>query len=324
LSQPAIAVLGLGSIGLRHARNLIALECDVYGFDPSEDARGQLDAAGGRSCAARSEALAGAQAAVVATPNAQHLDDLEAALQRGLHVFIEKPLAHTADGVAALLRGADQRGLVVFPAMNQRFHPVVRATRAVLAKGQVGVPLWARFLCASYLPDWRDGRDYRDGCAADPATGGVLFDIVHEFDMANFLLGPATTRAAVARRSGQLEIAAEDCADVVLEHACGVHSSLHLDYVTRPRRRRFEIGCSDGFIEADLGERRLTVRNAIGDPLCETDWAHSSVAEQYRDEVAEFLACMRGEARPSCSADEALQVLGQVLAARTMCGLPTA
>ena len=294
----------------------------MRGFDPSPDARGQLAAAGGAAFEDRGAALDGAEAVVVASPNACHRNDLETALRLGLHVFVEKPLSHTDAGVDALLECARSKGLVVYPAMNQRFHPVVLAARQMLEGGDVGAPLWARFLCASYLPDWRAGQDYRTGYAAHPVTGGVLFDIVHEFDLANFLLGPAKTAAAVARTTGVLGIAAEDCADVILAHASGVTTALHLDYVTRPRRRGFDIGCTGGLLEADLTERTLTVTAAGGELLRDESWANTSVADQYREEMAQFLSCMHGDARPICSATEALQVLRQVLDARALSGLP--
>jgi predicted dehydrogenase len=318
----AVAVLGLGSIGLRHARNLLTLGRPVIGFDPDAERRAALEQLGGRVTSDRAAAFAGADAVVIASPNDRHLDDLASAVEHGLPTFVEKPLAHDPDGVAAVLDAADARGLVVFAALNLRYHPAVRAARAALERGEIGAPLWSRLICASWLPSWRPHQDYRTGYTAAAGTGGVLFDIVHEFDLATHLLGPARTVACAARRSGVLDMAAEDCADVILAHAGGVQSSLHLDYVTRPRRRVTEIAGTTGFLEIDLNVRTLRLWDADG--ALRRDERHpGGFDDDYVQEMAAFLACLDGTGRPACDGREALGVLRQVVVARALAALPT-
>ena len=319
----AVAVLGLGSIGLRHARNLLDEGARVIGFDPSEERRALLARDGGTAVTERAAALEAVSAAVVASPSGQHSDDLRAAIEAGCHVLVEKPLAHSEAGLDALLSRAEAAGLAVFVAVNQRFNPTVVAGRARLAGGALGEPLWARLLCASYLPDWRPQQDYRQGYAADPISGGVLFDVIHEFDLANHLLGPATTLAAAASRSGRLDMASEDVADVLLGHGPSLRSSLHLDYVTRPAQRITEIAGSEGLMRLDLRARRLE-RWASDGTLAEEQDFGGAVDDDYREEVAAFLACCRGEAEPRCDGREGLAVLRQVLEARRLCGLENA
>lgn len=317
------AVLGLGSIGLRHARNLLSLGQAVVGFDPDPTRRRLLDTEGGRTFDSRSDALGNASAAVIASPSQYHADDLSAALDAGCHVMAEKPLAHSDVGLDALLEMASERGLVVFVAHNLRYHPCVEAAREILEAGGLGELLWARLLGSSYLPDWRPHQDYRHGFAADPATGGALFDYIHEFDLAAHLLGPFETAAAVARRTGTLDIASEDCVDAILCHACGVRSAVHLDYVTRPARRITEIVGTGGALTLDLVNRQLTHIDPAGAVIARNEYG-GAVAEDYLREMEAFLDCLRGRAKPRCDAKEALAILTQVVAARAMAGLPAA
>jgi predicted dehydrogenase len=317
-----IGVLGLGSIGLRHASNLLESGQGVIAYDPSAARRARLDELGGEAVESRDGVLETADAIVVASPNVDHLRDLGDSLSAGRHVFAEKPLAHTDVGVEDLLAQAEAAGLVVFAGLNQRFNPAVRRAKALLDGAAIGTVLWARLLCASYLPDWRPDQDYRLGYAADPRTGGVLFDIIHEFDLANHLLGPGETVAAVARNTGTLELAADDCADVVLRHAGGVQSNLHLDYVTRPPRRAIEIAGTGGLMQIDVLGRRLSLVDTDGGAVEDHAW-ETSVAEDYRAEMDCFIDCVHGTATPPCDGREALSVLRQVLAARAMSGLPS-
>lgn len=317
-----VAVVGLGSIGLRRARTLIELGVAVFGFDPNIDSRRKLAAIGGTACGSREAALRSACAAVIASPSRFHLDDLGAAIEHGCHAFIEKPLGHDLDLARRLVACAADRQLLVFPALNLRYHPCVELAKAALDSGTGGHILWARAICSSYLPAWRPEQDYRKGYAADARTGGIVFDDIHELDLLLALLGPGEVVASVARNTGLLALESDDCADIIVRHRGGVVSTLHMDFVTRPRQRVTEIAGSTAFFRIDVSNRRFTQINPDG--VVELDEnVGGSVADDYRRELADFIDCVDGRSRPRCHADEAIVVLEQVVIARAMAGLPS-
>lgn len=316
-----VGVIGLGSIGLRHTANLIAAGAVVTGYDPALERRVRFAAKGGEALDSRDAVIAAADAIVIASPSAQHLDDLAAAVAAAKHAFVEKPLAHTAEAVRAVLDEADSKGLTVVAGLNLRFHEAVVAAKTRLAERAIGEPLWGRFLAASYLPEWRPDQDYRAGYAADAAAGGVLFDFIHEFDLAVHLLGPGETVAAAARRTGCLEIASEDCADVILRHENGVQSTLHVDYVTLPRRRQAVIAGTRGILHLDLEEGRLYVIDREGRLQEDVSFEINRNA-MYMDEMKAFLDCIRNGSVPACNGWQALDVLTMVIRARALAGLP--
>lgn len=315
-----MAVLGLGSIGFRHARNALALGVEVVGFDPLSERREALERAGGRATDSRDDVFSDVSAVLVATPNAQHLSDLRDTLDAGAHAFVEKPLAHTTAGVETLLDRAEANGLCVFVGFNLRIHPAVTAARKVLRDGDLGTVLWGRLLGSSYLPDWRPAQDYRKGYAADSASGGVLFDFSHEFDLARHLLGPATVLASFARKTGTLDIDSEDCSDTILRHADGLHTMIHLDYATRPPQRITEIAGTEGFLRLDLQHRKFLHLDKNGGILADETYA-GTFDNDYASELTTFLACCRGKAEPYCDGREAFETLKLVAAARAHCGL---
>jgi len=316
-----IAVLGLGSIGLRHARNALALGEAVIGFDPSPERRALAEAEGAKTTGSREAALEAAEAVVIATPSEHHEADLASAIESGCHALVEKPIAHEPERLARLLDAAEARNLVVAAGMNLRLHPCVRAAYKALSEGNLGKPLWGRFLAALYLPDWRPGQDWRQGYANDPRTGGAIFDYIHEFDLAAHLLGRFTPRACVAGHSGSLGLEAEDMADAVLDHGDGISSTIHVDYVTRPRIRSFEIAGTQGQIQVDLDRRRFRQWTATGEVAAETEFP-GGYADDYLTEMSAFLASLKG-APPACSGRDALAVLEGVVVARTLAGLPS-
>ena len=315
-----IAILGLGSIGLRHAGNALTQGIEVVGYDPLPEPRAALETMGGIAIASGDSVFAGVDGVVIASPNAHHLSDLRHALEAGCHVFVEKPLAHKIEGVEPLLQYADAKRLSVFVGYNLRLHPAVVAARAVLRNEGLGSVLWARLLSASYLPDWRPAQDYRKGYAADAVSGGVLFDISHEFDLALHLLGPATVAASVARRSGTLDMDSEDCADTILRHGDGVHSTIHLDYATRPSQRVTEIAGTAGILTLDFQNRTFQHRDTDGKVLADEAYT-DSFDDDYVMEMTRFLACCGGQAEPICDGREGFEALKLVVAARALCGL---
>ena len=316
-------ILGLGSIGTRHATTLKSLGIEVIAFDPSEQRRQWAGANNIKTTFSREEVLEKANAVIIASPNGFHFQDLQEAVAADCHVFVEKPLAHVAGGVKEILDDATVKGLSVFAGLNLRFDPVVIAAKSLLEEGTLGQPLWAIFQSSHYLPDWRPSHDYSQGYTADKSTGGVLFDIIHEFDLANHLLGPAETLLATARNTGMIDIPSEDCADVVLDHASGVRSALHLDYVTRPTRRRGEIGGRKGILKLDLVAREITLTAPDATAAHHQSFATIDPKECYVSEMTAFVDCINNNTPPPCDGFEALSVLEQVIAARQMCGLPT-
>lgn len=316
-----VGVLGLGSIGMRHARNLIELGRPVIGFDPDPERRALLDRVGGRAVAQRAAAL-DCSAIVIASPPAQHFDDLTDAVSQGCSCLVEKPLAHTNRGLPEILESAEQKRLVIFVGFMLRFHAAVCLAKAMLADGRVGRPLWSRILASAYLPLWRPNQDYRRGYAADPATGGVLYDDVHEIDLALHLLGPARLTGAGAATSGTLDLPSEDIAQLLLRHDCGTLSMIHLDFCSRPPRREVEIVGSEAALRLDLLGRRLQLVAHDGRIVDDRNLPGSFDLD-YLEEMRCFLDCLRGRAQPPCDGWDGLAALDIVLGARHACGLPS-
>jgi predicted dehydrogenase len=110
-----VVVVGCGSIGVRHVRNLRTLGvASVLAVDPAPERRAAAEEAGAVIVPDLETALATRpDAAVICTPPHAHVAPAEAAVRAGLDVFVEKPLAATLAGVDGLLRAAAERGRVI-------------------------------------------------------------------------------------------------------------------------------------------------------------------------------------------------------------------
>ena len=147
-----------------------------------------------------------------------------------------------------------------------------------------------------------------------------MLDIIHEFDLANFLLGPAEVVFARAKTSGQLEISSEDSADIILDHGDKLTSSIHLGYITPPTRRCFSIGGVGGIMDVDLVARSIKVFDGDNNIRSEKIYKSTDDAD-YLLEMESFANCIKDNIRPKVSGLAALEILRQVLAARKLAGI---
>lgn len=324
----SIAVLGLGSIGTRHFLNVLELGHTAIGFDPDPQKREALNAsikekfpnAKFEILEGQNEAINAAQAVIIASPHKYHFAALNSCVEGGKHCLVEKPLATTTNELESLLNAAKEKGLVTCVGFNMRFRPVVEKAKDIMP--QVGRVFWARFICASYLPDWRAGQDYTANYTADPLTGGVIFDISHELDLAHYLLGGGEVVACTADNSGLLDIQSEDRAEITLKHDSGAVSQIHLDYITRPRQRRFECAGEHGLLDVNLQTHSLKFYDVNGALVVDATHAPSFNNYEYLEELKDFITAIETSRAPRCSAYDGLVNLEHILKAREIAGLP--
>lgn len=311
-----ILIVGLGSAGKRHLRNLHALGVrDLSAYRVRGQPLGPLDGMV-RAYTDLEEALERErpEVVVVANPTALHLPVALAAARRGCHLYIEKPLSHTLDGVAELEAIVRDQGLAVMIGCNLRFHPGYRRVKELIATGAVGRPLSARIEVGQYLPDWHPDEDYRRGYSArSDLGGGVILTLIHELDYAYDLFGDVARVCALTAKAGNLETDVEDLAEILLAFRSGMLAMVHLDHVQRPPSRSLKVVAEEGVLwwdalkgEAHLarGERRET----FSDPVDRN--------ETFVLALGHFLDCVRLGKTPSPSFAEGRRVLEIALVAK--------
>lgn len=311
-----VVFFGLGSIGRRLAR-LTAEKGrhEVYAFR-SGRAGASLPGVADIRSEAELDAIA-PEVAFITNPTALHVETALACARRGMHLFIEKPLSDSLEGVTPLLRAVERRGLATYVGCNLRFDPMLRALKSRI-EGRA--PFFARVICSSHLPSWRPAQDYRRSYSASRAMGGgVLLDLIHEPDYCHWLFGPINTVGGEASRASALKIETEDCADLVLKHRSGLRSQVHLDYFGLRTQRQIEVFGDDIYASADLiGRTLLWIENGRQRV---TSFEAPGRDDMYRAELSYFFRCLERGETPMNGLREHLQVLKPVLAFRRRRGL---
>lgn len=290
MATDVVVVRGTGSIGKRHLRAFAALPDVAAIASPVRAVRvAELSAEGFHAVANLRDAGA-VTAAVVATDTARHLGDATELLALG-HLLVEKPVAPSTAGLKELAARAREQGRQVWVAFCFRFDPSLRRFAERLP--EIGTVDSARIECQSYLPGWRPSDDHRRSYSARADEGGVLRDLSHEIDYATMLYGRPRSVFAMLTRTGRLEIASEEGADLTWKVEGGPVVSLRLDYLSRIPRRRMRATGVNGEIEWDALAQRVTVRIAEAEESsehlpCERD-------EMFQRQAAAFIAACRGD-----------------------------
>lgn len=166
-------------------------------------------------------------AVVICTPNHRHEQQAIGALQAGLHVLVERPLALDAAGAQRVIDAARTAGRVVSVGMHHRFRPDVGALRSFVASGELGRIYAGRVAWMNRRVNLRH-TTWRQ--RPDEAGGGAFMDLgVQSLDLAMWLLGgPTIERVHAIFSSEEPEI--EDAASVQLDTAEGIAISIEVSW----------------------------------------------------------------------------------------------
>ena len=309
-------VVGCGSIGQRHIRNLLALGVgEVRVVDPSEERRREAVGCGAVAAESLARALEWRPGAVlICTPPHLHVSAASYAVATGAHVFVEKPIGTVLDGVDALLAQTAAADRLIVVGYNLRFHAGIRTLKTLLDSGEIGRLLALRAEYGQHLADWRAGRDYRAGYNAFlDQGGGIVLDGSHEIDYARWLAGEVVDVLAMTAKVGDLEVEAEDVGLLTFRFASGALGQIHLDSVQRGYTRSCKLIGSTG---------TLIWEYCSGVKLLRADGSEKVIPispdpnEMYMEEMRHFLKCVRGENRPCVTGADGRRVLEIALAAR--------
>lgn len=211
---------------------------------------------------------AGHDLAVITTPNATHVPLALKALQAGVHVVLDKPIAPDAAAAEDLAQAAQDAGRLLVPYQNRRWDSDLLTALAVARSGRLGTV--HRF--DSRIDRFRVSPKAGWKGSADPELmGGLLYDLgPHLIDQALMLMGPVVRVTASARTVRRDELADDDVT-IMLEHASGALSVLGASQAAAFAEPRMVLTGTSGALRidaADSQEAHLLAADSPADP----DW----------------------------------------------------
>jgi UDP-N-acetylglucosamine 3-dehydrogenase len=310
-----VAVIGVGTMGRNHAR--VYWEMGGVELVGVADVNAELAEAVARRYGTRAYSdyrrLLDEQkpdALTVAVPTQDHLGVALEALQRGIHLLIEKPIAFTVDEGQRIVAAAAATGAQLMVGHIERFNPAVVALKAHLAQGELG---------RVFQIDARRQGPF----PARVKDVGVVIDLaVHDLDVMRFVSGSEIVRV-YAETERRIHSTREDLVVGLVRLEDGAIGSLAVNWLTPTKIRELCVTGERGMFRVDYITQDLSFfENASADDdgwealhmlrgVSEGRMIRYVVAKQepLRAEQEAFLAAVRGEAPVVVSGADGLRAL---------------
>lgn len=258
LSRLRVAIAGLGTMGRNHLRHLVLRDDVVLTSiaDPVVTLQ-QVAAHGGTAVRAYASPLdllhdEPLDALIVAAPTTLHYSVALAALERGIAVLVEKPLAASLEEGRDLVQRAARSGLILQVGHVERFNPAVLALRQRLQDGALSRIFSIRTVRGGPLP----ARVRDVGVAIDLAT--------HDVDIICNLLGERPSRA-YAEMTRHVHTDHEDLLYGLMAFPSGVIAHLDVNWLTPEKQRWITVLGEEGMFHVDLLAQSLTFTRGTSD-----------------------------------------------------------
>ena len=325
-------IVGLGSIGRRHFRNLQALgEQDLVLLRSHQSTLPDAELEGFPVETDLAEALRKhkPEAVIVANPTSLHMDVAIPAARAGCHILLEKPVSHSLERFDDLREAMRLTGSRVLVGFQFRYHPTLLKARELIAAGRAGTLLTAHAHWGEYLPNWHPWEDYRQSYAARADLGGgVIVTLTHPLDYLRFLLGEIAEVWSFNGHISPLEVDVEDAAEIGLKFSAGTVGGVHVNYFQRPPVHRLEIVGTQGTLSWDNSNGLLKFERmpatfgtySVNPPAAEVE-SHSLPEGFERNDLflaqtQHFIEVASGKAEPVCTLEDGIQAMRLALAAK--------
>lgn len=321
-----VLFIGLGSAGQRHLRNILKLlgddiEIIAYRYHKSErvfDSDMKIianetltDTYGIREFDSYEKALdAKPDIVIIANPNNMHVSYAIQAAQKGIDIFIEKPLAVNLERTEELEETIHKKDVVCQVGFQQRYHPCIKLIKSYLETEKLGEIVSVNVEVGERISKMHCYEDYQDMLESHRKLGGgVVLCQVHELDYIFWLFGMPDSVYSVGGKRSTFDIDVEDAATTIFRYKKENNEFavvLHQDFLQYPPVRKCKIIGTKGRIEVDLlnacfcyqGYEESKAVNKIFDGFDRN--------EMFMAEMRDFFECVEARNRPKCDAEEAL------------------
>jgi len=287
-------VIGCGSIGQRHIKNLQAL--GINSIITLRSRKGHYKKLPKDIQVKEVETWDDVinekpDIAIIANPTIFHLEYVTKLITLVKGIFIEKPLSNSLSGIDQLLDLQDKSKTILFMGHNLLFHPIVTTIKDIMSSNDIGNMLNIQFQFGQWLPDWHPYEDYTKAYyARKDLGGGVALTLIHEIQLAMEFAGEPVEVCGMVSKSELLNLDVDVITDAMIRHKSGCISQIHLDYIQKPPHRSGLISFERAWMAYDFTESHV-IAQLPGQKEPVVVWSVSSydVNQMYIDQMKKFI-----------------------------------
>lgn len=243
-----VGLIGFGSIGKRHYKNLKKICGSILIYDPKYHEKNKLI-----------QIYKNCNEIFICSPLNTHENYLKKSIELNKNIFIEKPFILNTNKFKRSIINHNLKGKLIYVGFNLRFRNIIVFIKELLNKNSLGKIYWSKFLMSSYLPKWRKNYNIHKSYTNSKTNGGVLLDSIHELDLAEFFFGTSKLKSYYLDNLDILKIKSEEYANLILKHRSGIISNIQLDYINKNNKRLITICGSKKLLVADITKGELII-----------------------------------------------------------------
>lgn len=255
-------IIGFGSVGSRHARNLSALGISCLVVEPNIDKLKKALAEGHVSYKSLNELDNNYDfdAVLVCSPPAFHIEQTIWALEKGKKVFLEKPIGLNLIESNRLLQYEHEK---VFVGYTYQWNPQFLRIKEDMRKSLVGNPYYANFVIGMNLEDWHPWENYLDFfMSSSKLGGGALLDESHFLELVIDLFGLPEKISSTQTKISSLQIDTDDYVSAQFQYK-KLLVDIKLDLFKRPHESFIQVYGSNGSMNCDFIRKTNSLTTSI-------------------------------------------------------------
>ncbi len=292
-------IIGLGSIGKIHKKNIEKLGYKTLVFDPF------LDISKKKQNEKISKINKTCSAVIISSPSNTHFKYLDYFVKRKKHIFIEKPFTHEIKKTKKIIQRAKKDKIIIALNYNLRIRSSIILLKKILKK--IVKIYWSNFIMSSNVLDWRKKYNFKLNYTHKKVAGGIIFDSIHEIDLNQFLFKNIKVINFFKSNLKRNIFKNSTYANINLLINKKFSSNIQLDYHGNPDQRKIEILTDKGLIKVNIKKNFLKILNKKNKIEFYKKF-DSKKNEDYKKMINNFISCIKDNSiKPVCSAEEGLK-----------------
>lgn len=292
-----LLVIGLGSMGKRRVRNLLALDAgEIAGFDLRADRR--AEAADKYVIEVYSDFVSAVEAhrpdaLIVSTSPAHHMTYAWQALELGLSCFIEASVIDS-ERILELHRRTQNTSLVMAPSCTMRYYSGPKKVKELIQAGVIGRILNVNYQTGQFLPDWHPWERIDEFYVSTRATGGCREIVPFELTWLIDVFGNPEPAACIKSKLTEMHADIDDIYHCLLRLPAGALANLTFEVISRPKAtRELRVLGTDGELVFSADENCVRYANVDAPEWTRFDLGGGTVEAGYINPEEPYIAEMR-------------------------------
>ncbi len=302
-----ILIIGLGSIGQRHAEALLAIGVIEIAALRTNKGQKQLDTSLDLIKMFIDEQKAfdwKPTHLIISNPTSLHMQYVKIAIDKGIKFLVEKPISDSLKEIGFINDFNSINGVVGY---NLRFHGLFSFVKRLIDNNAYGRVITAQLHVGQYLPNWHPYEDYRDAYYAKKELGGGgLRTLSHEIDLMQYFFGNVQYIFAKVETNSNLEIDVDDVTNIIASTEQCSQVQIHINLLDPNVKREGRIYFTEGVLEYDFMKSKITFTSNKGKESVIYS-QKENINTQYQNQMKEFVGIEKSKF--ACSFTQGINVM---------------